>query len=213
MSPKSAELIPAAALPLIPIGATVQMDDVVSIRVAGVERSLHEMFESKKMELEALRKELETTMKARDKQLAREGEVVPAEIKALQAALKAAGSDAKVKTGNPSISGGKILLPASIKSDKNYQEVGWQVKLEMSETLRDAEKAVAACQKKVNGVSEEMSKLVQARGKLGSVERSARAAVASQRLSQTTEGKKILAELEAHDPSLMLGLPPGTIKS
>lgn len=212
MSDKS--LIPASAQPLIPVAATVQMDDVVSIRVASVERSLNELFESKKLVLEDLRKNLEKTQKTLHKVLESEGKVLPQEVKDAVTALKKAGcKDAKANIGSVSISGGKIVQPISVSNENSYHTVNWNCHVQPSAELKALNDEVNDLSKQVKTVSEEMSKLVQARGRLGSVERTARAAVAQTRLSQTAEGKKIIAELKAHDPSLMLGLPPGTIQA
>lgn len=213
---ESNALIPGVARQFIPVEATVQMDDIVSVRVASVEVELTRLFERNKLELETAKKALDTANKERAKLQKRDAKSsIPSEVTDLRRAMKAASCPAKLTVGDcvTICVSGKGLLQVSIASEQNhYGAISWNVEVELSPELKDAHKEAEACQKECDRLSNEMAKFVQARGKLGSVERSARAAVATQRLSQTKEGKQVLQQLSASDPSTMLGLPAGTIK-
>lgn len=209
------DLIPQAAREFIPVEATIQMDDIVSVRVASVEAELTRLFEEAKMNLEQARKDLTVAQKNRDKILKQEvKDSVPSSIEDLKRALKATESKTTVIVAESLIiaEDGKVVLGFTLKQEDCYQAISWQVRVDQSTALKAAIKETRTCQERCTKLAEEMGKLVAARGKLGSVERTARSAVAKQRLSQTTQGKKILTELGASDPSTMLGLPAGTIK-
>jgi len=209
------DLIPAAAHEFIPVEATVQMDDIVSVRVASVEAELTRLFEETKMKLEETRKELGAAQKNRDKILKEEVKnSVPQSVDDLRLVLKKAGTKATVIVGECLTieDDSKVVLILSIKQEDSYHSINWKLRINQSTALKAAIKETKSRQERCTKLAEEMGKLVAARGKLGSVERTARSAVAKQRLSQTTQGRKILTELGALDPSTMLGLPAGTIK-
>lgn len=219
MSTRTSEsngLVPAGVREFIPVEATVQMDDIVSVRVASVELALSTLFEKNKLDLEAAKKLLGDANKERCRLQKRDAKsLVPASVTELRKALKISACPAKITVGEAvtiCLNGKGSLQISLCNESNNYGAITWAVEVELTPELKAAHKECEAYQKDCDRLSNEMNRLVQARGKLGSVERSARAAVATQRLSQTGQGKKLLSGLSASDPSTMLGLPAGTIK-
>lgn len=201
----------ASAAPLIPVGASVQMDDIVSVHVSAVEMRLNELFESKKAELTKLRTAQNKAVQHRDALLKKEMKASFPLIEEARAALKKLNPKLCIEVTNAGMSDGDLELCCSIREKDAYGGVSFKLTEDPSVPLQNAQDDVDTQTEKVDRATEEMAKLVQARGKLGSVERRARAVVAQQRLSQTAEGRDLLETLKTGDPSLILGLPAGTL--
>lgn len=195
---------------IIPVDAYVNLDDVVSVRVTMVEEQLSQMISKAEAEYnKAVTKQKELS-EAFTKTLA----VVPSlkipEMERLKSSLEAAGFRVQVVVSFVRMETKGIIVRVDLKQT-NHGQLSAEVLIDPIPKITKAHDALEKANSEMEAARASLSKAATAKSKLGAVERSARAAVAKQRLESSADGMRVLAALQKNDVSGLLGLPAGTI--
>lgn len=200
---------------LVTVKANVNLDDVVSVRVAEVDLKLEAKISEQKELVTKAKEVMQAAQKAVEPSVKADG---TAALKALAAkldpVLKSLGL--KVRTmmrGEPTVKDSEKRLinytfGLSLKDTSCYpiEEITIPA-VKARVAIEDLEKATKDFKMK----NADLLKLLDAKSKMSTFERSCRAKVAETRLSQTDEGREILAQLRGEDANRVLALPSGTV--
>lgn len=200
---------------LIPIKASVNMDDVVSVRVSEIETRLEGLITEQRQRVKDAKAKLTERQSDRTKVNEAAGKAdFTKRFNKVNAALGTAGIKVRVIPG-----GGGTLnsekkefsYAVSFNLKDEYSRLHDQVTIPAPKAVIDADEDVVHAQEDLNVTNEKYLQLMEAKGKINTVERAARAQVAEMRLEQTDEGKEILERLRSSDVNRLLALPAKTV--
>lgn len=200
---------------LVSIDAKINLDDVVSVRVAEVELKLDQNVDKQRALVKAKREVLNAAKEKLNKLVREDAETyLKAQCATVTTALKAFGPKivaVPTKDRNAVISDkGEIFSYVEIQIEKS-RHASFPVEIPVTKRVKAALEEIKTLEKEASEANQGLLILMEGKAKIPVYERVCRAKVAENRLSKTVEGREILTKLRSEDVNNVLSLPTGTL--